>query len=191
MKTWSFYMKRVIKLFHAFRKKQCVKVMLSSWGRLQRRREDKITFSLVYRTLFFDMTCGKLNWEHSFFSSVRDRDLRARSLKIVFFDTSAKKWFYPRVDVLKVHERIKFLFHSCIEHYFLTRRVGSSISSMLFDSSVRESELRARGVQKYISTPRAMKSTAHGAGRWLALFIAFLYIVHRMNSKNRNCCKLH
>ena len=161
-------MKRVIKLFHAFRKKQCEKVMLSSWGRLQRRRKDKITFSLVYRTLFFDMTCRKLNFEHAFFSSVRDRELRARSLNIVIFDTSAKKWFYPRVDVWKGHERIKLLFPSCIEHYFLMRYVGSSISSMLFDSSVRESELRARGVQKYISTPRTMKSTVHRAGRWLA-----------------------
>ena len=43
------------------------KVILSSWGRLRpsearvkRLHEDKITFSLVYRTQFFYTTCTKL-----------------------------------------------------------------------------------------------------------------------------------
>ena len=153
MKTWAFYMKRVIKFFHAFRKKQCKKVMLSSWGRLQRRREykitfslvyqhyfltwrvgnsiecmlffertwqrtsrpesensyfrykcekvilsscgrlkrpreDKITFSLVYRTLFFDTTCGKLNFEHAFlFERARKQTSRTECAKI-YIDAS-------------------------------------------------------------------------------------------------------
>ena len=47
---------------------KCEKVILSSWGRLRpsearvkSQREDKITFSLAYRTQFFHTTCAKLD----------------------------------------------------------------------------------------------------------------------------------
>ena len=63
---------------------KCEKVILSSCGRLQpsearvkRPHEDKITFSLMYRTLFFDTTCEKLNLRHVFLlERVRNRALR-------------------------------------------------------------------------------------------------------------------
>ena len=59
------------------------KVILSSCGRLRpseawvkRSLEDKITFLLVYRTLFFDM-CKKLNWGYaSLLERVQNQALR-------------------------------------------------------------------------------------------------------------------
>ena len=52
---------------------KCEKVILSSGGRLRpsearvkRPHKDKITFSPVYRTLFFHTTCGKLNLGDAF-----------------------------------------------------------------------------------------------------------------------------
>ena len=58
---------------NSYYRSKCEKVNLSSSGslcpseaRLKRLRDDKITFSPVYRTLFFDMTCEKLNFGHAF-----------------------------------------------------------------------------------------------------------------------------
>ena len=62
---------------HSVRKQLCSiqvrKSELSSCGRLRpskarvkRAHEDKMTFSLVYRTLFFYTTCEKLNLGHIF-----------------------------------------------------------------------------------------------------------------------------
>ena len=51
---------------------KCEKVIVSSWGRLRpsearvkRPHEDKITFSLAYRTQFFYTTCTKLDLTHA------------------------------------------------------------------------------------------------------------------------------
>ena len=51
---------------------KCEKVILFSWGRLRtsearvkRPHEDKITFSLAYRTQFFYTTCAKLDLAHA------------------------------------------------------------------------------------------------------------------------------
>ena len=63
---------------------KCEKVILSSCGRLRpsearvkRPHKDKITFSLLYRTLFCDTTCEKLNLGHAFLlERVQNRALR-------------------------------------------------------------------------------------------------------------------
>ena len=48
-----------------------------SEARVKRPHEDKITFSLEYRTLFFDTTCEKLNFGHAFLlERVQNRALR-------------------------------------------------------------------------------------------------------------------
>ena len=68
----------------------CVKVILSSWGRLRQSKprvkrpyEDKITFSLVYRTQFFTRRVGSLILGMLFYSSVRESELRTRSVKTI------------------------------------------------------------------------------------------------------------
>ena len=69
---------------NSYYRSKCEKVNLSSSGslcpseaRLKRPRDDKITFSPVYRTLFFDMTCEKLNFGHAFLlERVRNEALR-------------------------------------------------------------------------------------------------------------------
>ena len=48
-----------------------------SEARVERPHENKIIFSLVYRTLFFDTTCEKLNSGHAFLlDPVQNRALR-------------------------------------------------------------------------------------------------------------------
>ena len=69
---------------------KCEIVILTSWGRLcpsearvKRPYEDKITFSPLYRTLFFHTTCGKLNvGRASLFERARKRASRARRKNI-------------------------------------------------------------------------------------------------------------
>ena len=67
---------------------KCEKVILSSWGRLRPNEarvksphEDKITFSLVYRTQFFYTTCTKLDLAHAFLFERVQCPLCARSVK--------------------------------------------------------------------------------------------------------------
>ena len=75
---------------------KCEKVILSSGGRLcpsearvKRPREDKITFSLVYRTQFFYTTCTKLDLAHAFLFE------RAQSVHLeceqILFDPLARR----------------------------------------------------------------------------------------------------
>ena len=61
-------------------------MILSSWWPFSpERNEDKITFSLVYRTLFFDTTCEKqFDLGHAF---LLDR------VQNLFFDTTCEKQF--------------------------------------------------------------------------------------------------
>ena len=71
---------------------KCEKVILSSWGRLRpsearvkRPHEDKITFSLVYRTQFFYTPWTKLDLAHAFlFERVRNRASRTECEKSFF-----------------------------------------------------------------------------------------------------------
>ena len=80
-------------------------------------------------------TCyTKLDLAHALLFERAQSEHCARSVKIVIFDTSAKKCFYPREDVCarakrgwKGHTRIKSLSHSRIEHNFFIRRVQSLI----------------------------------------------------------------
>ena len=58
--------------YNSYFRYKCEKVILSSWGRLRpsearvkRPHEDKITFSLVYRTQFFYTTCTKPDLAHA------------------------------------------------------------------------------------------------------------------------------
>ena len=62
-----------VKIKNIYFRFQCEKVILSSGGRLRpsearvkRSHQDKITFSLVYRTQFFHTTCTKLDLTHVF-----------------------------------------------------------------------------------------------------------------------------
>ena len=61
-----------------------------SEARVKRSHEDKITFSLVYRTQFFYTTCTKLDLAHTFlFERAQSGALRTEREKILF-DTRAK-----------------------------------------------------------------------------------------------------
>ena len=55
--------------------------------RVKRPHEHKITFSFMYRTLFFDMTCKKLNFGHTFWlECVQNWALRTECEKNYFVD---------------------------------------------------------------------------------------------------------
>ena len=110
----------------------------------QKKSKCKLPITRLLRILFFDTPCAKLGFPHG---RIKNHALNQAlyiltdqnsylwyECEIVIFDTSAKKWFYPRVDVYarakrgwKGHPRIKSLSHSRIEHNFFIRSVQSLI----------------------------------------------------------------
>ena len=77
--------KNPILLANSYFRYKCEKVILSLWWTFAPEQSDgKITFSLVYRTLFFDTTCEKLDLGHAFLlERVQNRALRTECEKIV------------------------------------------------------------------------------------------------------------
>ena len=100
---------------------KCEKVILSSWGRLrasearvEREHQDKITFSLVYRTQYFYTTCTKLDLAHAFlFERAQNRTLRT--------------------ECKKMHSRTasNILRTSCVKYYFIVYIIVNNMGPIM------------------------------------------------------------
>ena len=133
-------------------------MILSSWGRLRpsearvkRSHEDKITFSLAYRTQFFHTTCANLDLVHAvLFERAQSDSLRTECEKIMF-DTRAKN--DSLTSVIVTLASLGQQTHTCGRIFFIA--LVSKIT--IFYSSVLKIELCARSVTIVIFDTSTLK----------------------------------
>ena len=95
-----------LSFWNSYFRYKCEKVILSWCGhlrpseaRVKRPHEDKITFSLAYRTQFFDTTCGKFDLGHAFFIRACAKSSFAHGVLKSIVRYTCERWFYTHVIV--------------------------------------------------------------------------------------------